>query len=506
MLDAICRKAMALNVQDRYPTVRALADDLEHWLADQPVSAYPEPLLPRATRWVRRRKKLVATAAGLLAFAFVALILHDWSISAEKARTADQLVMTRKSLRELLNVSGVSLASVPNTEKLREKIANTALKSYRNLGERFPNDPGVRLETAQVHRLIGGVERTTGQFATSLAAYDQAIEILTKLSDEDPTSTVYKRWLTEAYKDRGALFLMNGKSREAERDSQMAILHAEGFFTTPLDPNYRRAKGAALINLSEVKLMKKEHEPARLAAHQAVELFKPLADVSEPTDRTITDRWHMALALTGRANVFKMTGQTADALRDFDAAEHYALLTLQDAPTNNDARYQRDITLIRKGELLALDPTTRDEALKCLNESIGDLELLIKDFNENTSYPEGLAFGLSHRANLQLAIGRLELAAADASAARRRLEKLIDDGSRSGPFENVEYVSSLGRTFEILSRITVAKGDAKAGRDHLIKAIDKLTRCVHIDPLRRVDDDLAADCKARLEKLAAKVP
>ena len=53
---------------------------------------------------------------------------------------------------------------------------------------------------------------------------------------------MYKRWLTEAYKDRGALFLMNGKSREAERDSQMAILHAEGFFTTPLDPNYRRAK------------------------------------------------------------------------------------------------------------------------------------------------------------------------------------------------------------------------------------------------------------------------
>ena len=142
-------------------------------------------MIARAARWVRRRKKLVATAACVLGFAFVALLLHDWSISAEKARTADQLVMTRRSLRQLLNVSGVGLASVPNTEKLREKIANLVLESYRDLGEKFPNDPGVRLETAQVYRVIGGVEMNTGQFATSVAAYGRAIEILTKLSEEE---------------------------------------------------------------------------------------------------------------------------------------------------------------------------------------------------------------------------------------------------------------------------------------------------------------------------------
>ena len=44
----------------------ALADDLEHWLADQPVSAYPEPLLTRAMRRLRRHKQLVAAAALLL--------------------------------------------------------------------------------------------------------------------------------------------------------------------------------------------------------------------------------------------------------------------------------------------------------------------------------------------------------------------------------------------------------------------------------------------------------
>src|SRR5205807_1480966 len=35
-LEAICLKAMALKIEDRYATARALADDIEAWLADEP--------------------------------------------------------------------------------------------------------------------------------------------------------------------------------------------------------------------------------------------------------------------------------------------------------------------------------------------------------------------------------------------------------------------------------------------------------------------------------------
>jgi serine/threonine protein kinase len=42
-LEAICLKAMALRPEDRYASAGALADDLEHWLADEPVAAYREP-------------------------------------------------------------------------------------------------------------------------------------------------------------------------------------------------------------------------------------------------------------------------------------------------------------------------------------------------------------------------------------------------------------------------------------------------------------------------------
>jgi glycogen debranching enzyme len=37
-LDAICRKALALRPEDRYPTPTALVRDLEHWLAEETLS------------------------------------------------------------------------------------------------------------------------------------------------------------------------------------------------------------------------------------------------------------------------------------------------------------------------------------------------------------------------------------------------------------------------------------------------------------------------------------
>jgi tetratricopeptide (TPR) repeat protein len=67
-LEAICLKAMALRPEDRYASARALADDIEHWLADEPVSAHAEPWTAKARRWLSRHRTLAsATAASVLA-------------------------------------------------------------------------------------------------------------------------------------------------------------------------------------------------------------------------------------------------------------------------------------------------------------------------------------------------------------------------------------------------------------------------------------------------------
>ena len=76
-LEAVCMKAMALRPEDRYGTCRALADDVERWMADEPVTAWREPLSRRARRWARRNRTPVAAAvvalvAGVVGLAAVA--------------------------------------------------------------------------------------------------------------------------------------------------------------------------------------------------------------------------------------------------------------------------------------------------------------------------------------------------------------------------------------------------------------------------------------------------
>jgi serine/threonine protein kinase len=65
-LAAICCRAMARAAADRYTAAGDVAREVDRWLADEPVSAYRDPLAIKAGRWVKRHKPLVTGAAALL--------------------------------------------------------------------------------------------------------------------------------------------------------------------------------------------------------------------------------------------------------------------------------------------------------------------------------------------------------------------------------------------------------------------------------------------------------
>jgi serine/threonine-protein kinase len=114
-LEAVCLKAMATAPEARYPTPRALADDLEHWMADEPVAAWREPWARRARRWERRhRTAVMAVASGLL----VALA-GMFSVLVVQARANSEL--TR---------SNDALAAANERERARFALAMDAVKLF----------------------------------------------------------------------------------------------------------------------------------------------------------------------------------------------------------------------------------------------------------------------------------------------------------------------------------------------------------------------------------------
>jgi WD40 repeat protein/Flp pilus assembly protein TadD len=119
-LEAICCKAMAQNASDRYPSALALAADVEQWLADEPVSAWPEPLKVRTRRWIGRHRVFVASLAAVVLVASLALSVGVFLLTAanERERDARQTAEIeeaeareqRDRARYLLYVSNINLA------------------------------------------------------------------------------------------------------------------------------------------------------------------------------------------------------------------------------------------------------------------------------------------------------------------------------------------------------------------------------------------------------------
>jgi hypothetical protein len=92
-LEAICLKAMAFRPEERYGTAKELAADVEHWLADERVSVWREPMTVRVGRWTRRRPILAAWLTCSMAL-YVALLggtTVSWIISEFGSREAPLL-------------------------------------------------------------------------------------------------------------------------------------------------------------------------------------------------------------------------------------------------------------------------------------------------------------------------------------------------------------------------------------------------------------------------------
>ena len=73
-LEAVCVKALAPQPCDRYPSALALAEEVEHWLADEPVAAWREPLSGRARRWAKRHRTAMTGGAAAVLAGFIGLL------------------------------------------------------------------------------------------------------------------------------------------------------------------------------------------------------------------------------------------------------------------------------------------------------------------------------------------------------------------------------------------------------------------------------------------------
>jgi len=111
-LQAICLKSMALKPDDRYSSARALADDIERWIADEPVSAYRDSFNRRFFRWRRSHKTLVGATTTA-----IAVLLIGGVIASAIGRKANERT------RMLAMVDALMSANTTEVPRILEELA-----------------------------------------------------------------------------------------------------------------------------------------------------------------------------------------------------------------------------------------------------------------------------------------------------------------------------------------------------------------------------------------------
>jgi hypothetical protein len=190
-LEAICLKAMALRPQDRYATALALAADVEHWLADEPVAAYREPLGARLCRRARRHPAQVAAAPAAL---LVALLAGGgaWLWAAERRGETERAVGVALGKAEQLREQA---RKVPAEEPARAAEALAVWKQALAAAEQAEDISAAGLVSAETG---GRAARLLAELRAGVTKAEQGLAQARKdarlLADLEEAHLAYSVW------------------------------------------------------------------------------------------------------------------------------------------------------------------------------------------------------------------------------------------------------------------------------------------------------------------------
>jgi serine/threonine protein kinase len=212
-LESICIKCMAHTLEDRYPTPRELGEDIEHWLADEPVSAHYEDWRARMARWSRRNRAWIRAGAASLMVGLLAAV--TLAVQQSYAAYREGRIAARESAARQL--AEFRLNQIQNSSDLLASI-------FRDLDPRAEEKEGKPLASILGERIVGVAEQLEDQSVSdpltvaklqdvlgtalvNLAHYEQAIALLAKaqltqtalLGPDDPDTLTSRNDLAVAY-------------------------------------------------------------------------------------------------------------------------------------------------------------------------------------------------------------------------------------------------------------------------------------------------------------------
>jgi tetratricopeptide (TPR) repeat protein/tRNA A-37 threonylcarbamoyl transferase component Bud32 len=435
-LAAICLKAMATDPARRYESPRKLTDDIEHWLADEPVSAWPDPLAERVRRWMRRQRTLVTAAAAALVAATIGL--------------AAVLVVQARANGALNKANGQLAESVRREQKANDDLAaaaaqiqarfDLALEAIKTFHTGVAEDALLKNDNLQPvrDRLLKGA----AEFYKRLEG---------QLSGQSDRGS--RRALGQAYSQMAWLARKLGARDQAIASDRQALAVRRGLAEgADVDGEAKYEVGTSLIDLGDVLQESGRTDEARASYEEARTLLEDLTRVHPDAPRFLQNlgRSHGNTGL-----LLRRTGMPAEAMASLQAS----LAIFQKLADAHPAvaEFRRDLALGHNNIAALLDDSVNPK--EALRSQQAALAIQQKLTDANPANPEAQLFlALSHH-NIAFTLqktGKPKEALASYEAARAIGQRLADANPAV-----IQYQSELARTHNHIGILLSETGKLK---------------------------------------------
>ena len=431
-LQTIVMKCLEKEPSRRYPTARALAEDLDHWLVGDAILARPVSTLEFVFRRVRRNRAIVAALAALVIVGAASPLAILW----QRARASEEVARTRAwmlRLNELWNgildhKRNLRALKVP-PERGRTEL-ETAVRAIDALIAETPGKPQGWYLRARGRLYLGEL----------VAAEADGLQAVTVAPDFKPGWTLLGMIRIERLQQLGIGPSVTRALRAKEQRSISAAILSD----------FQRGAGDAAVEASRWDLPRtaEDTDLARLAPI----LRQWFAGGAEREAIAAMDD-ELARMKTEEALVWRCVMASADELR--------ALLQLAVSMAPG-----YDVALLRRG---------------IYRELAGEIEAAIEDFAAALAVNPKMVSALVSRAHVYMAIGRFDDARRDVDAV-----VTLEPNGFSGQTARANLFRLQGRHDDSLAAYQAVLADFPG---HLTAIIG---RGVALEQLGRLDEAMQA--------------
>jgi len=212
-LESIVAKATAKKPEDRYSSMAQFSEDIARHLRGEAVIAHQNTLLYHCTKFVRRHKVAVATAAMIFILFSVGLALvvrADRKAETERAMAERRFNDLRSLANSLMFEIHDSIRDLPGATPARKLVVSKALQYLDALSKDASTDIGLQRELATAYQRIGDVQggsadANLGDTQGAIESYRKSLQIRESIARKLPHDSQAKEDLADIYDRVGSI-------------------------------------------------------------------------------------------------------------------------------------------------------------------------------------------------------------------------------------------------------------------------------------------------------------